>query len=238
MVEKITALMTTIPIREEVVLITLDSIYDQVDEIRIVFNGYDRVPSWASKVPKIISYLDSSNQFTDCAKWQYLPEEGYVFVIDDDIQYPPNYVSTMICKIEQYKRKAVMTVHGSVFKRPFVSFGESKRAFHFEKALSRDIRVAMIANCTLSFHLETVRPEFKDFLAPSRTDIWFSAVCLKKQIPMICVGHRAGWLKSLKTKGQTIWELSKTNKEFGDKNTEYIKENIIPYLTPDIFFAR
>lgn len=226
----ITVIMTTIPSRAKAVLSAIDSIYDQVDEIRIVFNRYRLAPQWARKAPKIKVITDPSNQYTDCAKWQYLPEDGYVFSIDDDIYYPPDYVSTMIRKIEQYKRKAVVTVHGSFFKLPFVNFLESKRSFHFELDLPRDLFIPMIGTGTLAFHLDTIRPEFKDFLSSSRSDIWFSALCIKKQIPMISIQRGRAWLRALATTEETIWNTMMADEKFLAENTRLIKELIIPYV--------
>ena len=64
---------------QDVVCAVIDSVYDQVDEIRIVFNGYDSVPDWAFKAPKIRPPIDRTNTFTDSAKWLHVPEDGYVF---------------------------------------------------------------------------------------------------------------------------------------------------------------
>ena len=244
--KKITALITTIPSRKDVVLRVIDSIYDQVDEIRIVFNGYkdmpdwvfyENLPRWPHGGPKIISYLDPSNQYTDCAKWQYVPENGYVFSIDDDILYPHDYVSRMINKIEQYKRKAVVTVHGSFFQLPFIGFKESKRSFHFILEHPRDTRVPMIGTGTLAFHTDTIKPKFEDFISPSRSDIWFSALCLENNIPMICVERQKEWLKPLRTNNDTIWNKMIVDKEFLDQNSKLIVEHIIPYIEGDIYVS-
>ncbi|GAG82865.1 unnamed protein product, partial [marine sediment metagenome] len=141
---------------------------------------------------------------------------------------------TMINKIEQYNRKAVLTVHGSFFKLPFIGFRESKRSFHFMQELRKDVRVPMIGTGTLAFHTDTIKPKFENIL-PSRSDIWFSALCLKQNIPMMCIARRKAWLKPLATDNDTIWNKTMADKEFLDRNSELITEHIIPYINENIF---
>jgi len=229
-VDKITAIMTTIPSREKALLKVIDSIYDQVNSIRIVFNGYAQTPDWVKGMPKVISCVDPSNKYSDCAKWRIAPDEGYVFSIDDDIYYPEDYVSVLIKKIEEYDRRKVVTVHGSYFKLPFLDFRKSKRCSLFSSELDRDVQVNMVGSGTLGYHTDTIKPRFSDFISPGRSDIWFSALCYKKCIPIVCIARKEGWLRAIPTEGLSIWDRTRTDRDFLNKNTEYVARYIIPYI--------
>jgi len=230
---KITAILTTIPARENILSEVIGSIYNQVGSIRIIFNGYSKVPDWVESKPKVKAWVDASNKDTDCAKWKVAPEEGYVFSIDDDILYPKDYVSTLIEKIEQYSRECVVTVHGSYFKIPFLDFRKSKRCIHFTAESMKDVEVDLPGSATLAYHVDTIKPRFEDFFAPSRSDIWFSALCHKKKIPIICIARKKNWLKLIPTKGLSIWRRTRIDKDFLQKNTEYVAKYIIPYKELD-----
>jgi hypothetical protein len=228
--DKITAIMTTIPIRAEVFQKAINSIYKQVDSLRIVFNKYEEIPIWIKDIPKISTFLDTSNKYSDCAKWRYAPEKGYVFSIDDDIRYPRDYISVLVKKLEEYNRKCVVTVHGAYFRLPFTDFVTDKKNYSFVSACEKDVRVDIMGSGTLAYHTDTIRPKFKDFLVPNRSDIWFSSMCHKKKIPIICVARKRKWLRALPTEGETIWDMTKCDDNFRRKNTEYVAEYIIPYL--------
>lgn len=228
--DRITAIMTTIPIRANVLLKVIDSVYDQMDSIKIVFNKYEKIPAWVKSKSKIVAFLDTSNKYSDCAKWKIAPKKGYVFSIDDDIFYPKNYVSTLIKKLEEYDRKSVVTVHGAYFRLPFCDFRADKKNYAFANGRDKDTRVDIMGSGTLAYHTDTIRPKFKDFLSPNRSDIWFSSICHRKKIPIICVARDKGWLKGLRTKGPRIWDLTKYNEDFRKKNTEYVKKYILPFL--------
>ena len=232
LIEKTTVLLTTIPSRRDVVLHTIDSVYDQVDEIRIVFNGYDHLPSWALRAPKIKGRVDPTNRLSDCAKWLHVPDDGYVFTIDDDILYPDDYIFTMIDKIEQYNREAVATVHGSFFDLPFISYGMSKKSFRFMLGLPMDVLIPMIGTGTLAFHTDTITITADDVknLLPNRSDIWFSLLCFQQLVSMICIERPKYWLKPLRTNGDTIWNKMQNDKNFLNENTKLIGKLFLPYI--------
>lgn len=225
-----TAILTTIPTRRSILPMVISSIYDQVDSIRIVFNGYSRIPKWVRSKSKIKAFVDTSNQYSDCAKWKVVPEEGYIFSIDDDIRYPKDYVSVLIKKIEQYNRERVITVHGSYFKIPFLGFRKSKRCVHFNCYLDEDIQVDMIGTGTLAYHTDTIKPQFEDFLAPGRSDIWFSARCYREGVPITCIAREKNWLVGIPTKDLSLWDKTRVDKNFLAENTEYVTKYILPYL--------
>lgn len=239
--EKIVALLTVIPSRRDVVLHTIDSIYDQVDELRIIFNGFDHLPSWAVRSPKIKARVDRGNSLSDCAKWLHVPDKGYVLSIDDDILYPEDYVSTMIAKIEQYERKAVVTVHGSYFTVPYISYGKSKRSFRFMMGLNKDVRVPMIGTGTLAFHIDTIPAflfvEAVKNLLPNRSDIWFSRFCLENNIPMMCIERMKYWLKPLRTDGDTIWNKMCNDEEFLNENTILVNKCLLPHIKTNLMIG-
>ncbi|WP_422824221.1 glycosyltransferase [Xenorhabdus thailandensis] len=42
---------------------------------------------------------------------------GYLFTLDDDLIYPPDYIEKLIEKIEKYERNVFICVHGNIIDR-------------------------------------------------------------------------------------------------------------------------
>ena len=230
--DKITALMVTIPQRENVVQKVVDSIYDQVDELRIVFNDFESIPDWASKKNKIVSFLNTPDKYTSNAVWLSLTSDvnGFVFVVDDDILYPPNYVSTMVDKLEMFNRKVVVVVHGAIVKPPIQDYKKSRLVFHFRKKLKKNTFVDIAGCGTLAFHTNTIRPKLNDFSTASSRDLLFSILTHKQNVPILCLSRGSGWLVSIKTSGTTIWEETLQNKFLYTKKNEIMKNELGPLL--------
>ena len=82
----ITANMATMPERIDIALKAIDSIYDQVDLIRIYLNKFDKYPKDLID-NKITLIIDEDLKSTGKFYWA-LEKNQYYFSIDDDLIYP------------------------------------------------------------------------------------------------------------------------------------------------------
>lgn len=172
--------MATIPIRETTHKIAVASIEDQLDTITI---------------------HDGSNDLGDANKFKgVIGKKGYCFTMDDDIKYPSNYVDFMIGKIDQYNRKAVITLHGKILReQPITSFYESN-AFYRHRcmdAVKKDTPVHIPGTGVMGWHSDTISFSMDDFKAPNMADIWAGIKCEVEDVPRICVAHSKDFLGNL-----------------------------------------
>ncbi len=197
----IVAGIASVPWRQDTLQLTLRSIVKQVDKVNVFLNGYDTIPTFlTSNTPFLdISKVEvyQSQQYGDLgdAGKHFCPDhlEGYHLCLDDDIIYPPDYAAKMIRKIEEYKRKAVIGVHGTLFKKPIDRFMNSRTCVRFEWPLLNDVAVHMLGTGTLAYHTDTIILD-TDRPHKNMDDIDVALKCEALNIPRITTERPERWL--------------------------------------------
>lgn len=235
--DKIYILMATIPQRQSVLLTIIDSFYSQVDEIRIVFNDYAEIPDWVQNKTKIVPLLNTPDCYTSNAVWLAVDNiDGYVFICDDDIVYPPDYVSTMISKIKEFGNKAIISLYGEYVHRPFSHLTEyigSRTSYLFTEHIPHDIFVD-IAGCGCSlFHTDYLCPSMQDFPDRYSRDLWFSILAHKNKLPIIRMRNWGLGLSSLECSGPKIREIWSQSDELTNRRRKVFKNILLPLLLPN-----
>lgn len=197
---KITASLASIPGRVKSLQETINSIINQVDEIHVYLNEWKEFPAYLQD-PKIKVYKsqDEIGDIGDVGKF-YTCEKirGYHFTIDDDLVYPPDYVSKMIQAIEAHNRKVVVSCHGRIFGNlPVKSYYHGHtEAFSCLRLVPIDKFIHVCGTGVLAYHTDTLKLPLAAFETSNMADIWFSKVCQEKEIPVMVQHHMAGWIKT------------------------------------------
>lgn len=190
------AQFATIPERMGVIRTAARSISSQVDLVRITY--------------------DSD---TDGNKFKNLREfsnDEVIFICDDDIEYPTDYVEVMM----NYLRPGfVVTCMGKNLKeRPINSFyrDESECIKTFEDN-DRIVQVEVPGTCALAFYRADCPDLDHTFFESINSDIWMGIYCKQHDIPCIVIPHKAGWLKNLMpllpTDTPSVFDRFKNNDE-------------------------
>lgn len=96
----IRAHLATFPPRRRILRRVVDAILPQVDHLFVVLNGYDEVPGYLAKDPKVTAVIPDRD-VKDAGKFWFTPApDDIVFTIDDDIGYPADYVARTIAQAE------------------------------------------------------------------------------------------------------------------------------------------
>lgn len=96
----------------------IDEISPQVDRLTIILNEYSDIPDVcrsAENVHAIIPERDTK----DTGKFLPRPaDDDWLFTIDDDLFYPPDYVATSIAMLEKCNvEHAIGGYHGSIYRK-------------------------------------------------------------------------------------------------------------------------
>ena len=212
----ITAQLAAIPKREDFLKKVIDSLLPQVDVLRVFLNSYKKVPGWLEILPVECKLLDNSTG--DAAKFYGIENiEGYFFSCDDDLIYPKNYVQTIIDKIEIYKRKAIITLHGRTMPdRPVRSYYRDRfETYRCLGTVDYDVRVPVGGTGVMGFHTSTIKLKYSDFRLPNMADIWVSGYAKRQKVPIVVIAHKAGDLEPLVDRG--IWDEYWENDELQTK---------------------
>lgn len=212
----IIACMCTFPARGDLILPAIDSLYNQVDKIRLCLNEHTEIPSFLNKYEKLDAIIPETDQ-RDVGKFLDIDvdDEDTILYVDDDIIYPENYASVMCQKIAE-NDKAVYGLHGVIYPDAYDGDVGLRRVFSFPKALERDRFVNQIGTGTVAIKAK-YRPRHS-FMQGSQkfVDVRFAIHCLINGIPIICIARENKWLEEIKhgesifSSFTTTWPLNVT----------------------------
>jgi len=185
----IIASMATIPGREEICTKAFDSLRPQFQKVLVCDYQF-------------LGRTDDARKFID------IDGGHYIFTVDDDLIYPPNYAETMIAAIEKYKRTAVVTLHGSCVSPPIESYYRGGRdpKYHCLGDVQGDHRVHIPGTGVMAYHTDTIRFSMDDFPEQNMADIQAGIKCNALSVPVVIIGHRADFLTYQETHDETIWD--------------------------------
>jgi hypothetical protein len=176
---------------------TINSIYDQCDEINIFLNDHiGEIPE--KLLDNKINLFFSDNSYGDALKFGKLMEsDGYYLTIDDDLIYPPNYVNYMVSRCKEYSNKKVITLHGRNFPSfPINSYYNSySENYHCLKPQRKNVLVQFGGTGVMCFHTNLMKIPIDFFLYPNMADIWVGKYCIENNVEMICITHSGDFLK-------------------------------------------
>lgn len=222
--DKITISMASIKERAGMLNVVINSLYEQCDRLNVYLNDYDNIPSFLNRDKITIFNGKTLGNIGDIGKFYAPQADGYIFTVDDDLLYPPDYVSTMINKIEHYNRKCCIGVHGVILNDKMIDYYKSRRCFHYKMAQEKDVPVHIIGTGTLAYHSKTIMVCKENFNAPNMADIWFGILAQNKKVGLRCISKSEGWLKdmpgyntnnSICGRKSTADQQTKTIKSFG-----------------------
>lgn len=192
--------MASFPKRKESMLKVVDAVSKQCDKLCIWLNEYDEVPDELGKYGNLDVRLGGADNIKDAGKFAFLDKyyDCYYLTIDDDINYPPNYVQRITRNIDRYGRKCVISYHGHL------NLNGRHRYFGFYDTLEKD----HLCNSRLGTGVTGLVPSqirlpvlTMEQLHEIDTDQSLSVWALNNGIPMICCAHRKGWMTNIQIGG-------------------------------------
>jgi hypothetical protein len=190
----IVAQIATIPGREKTLQIAIDSLFMQVDKVRIYPNS-----------------ISDGLKFSNLKEFK---DNDIIFICDDDICYPADFVETMM----QYLRYGVVvTIMGKIMKsRPIQSYCRDElfcaKTFEENKEL---VQVEVPGTCGMAFYKSTCRDLDHTWFKSMNSDIWMAKYCKENKIPCYVIPHPADWVKNLMPllppDSPNVWDQFKDN---------------------------
>lgn len=202
--EAIMVSMATIPERLSTMLEVVSCLHSQCDILNVYLNKYKEVPAALAKFSNVRYHLDPSpNNLRDAGKFYWSGEfVGFHLTVDDDIEYPSNYVKTLVKFVEEHKRRALVGVHGVVIypqygtRRNFYDFPKYSTIFGFDREVTRDLPVHILGTGTLAYHTDTIKYSWKDIQAPYGADDQLAIRAQDLLIPSVIIKRKENWLKN------------------------------------------
>lgn len=210
------AALATIPGREFALRTCLASLRPQVDEIRVVCNGFEEVPAAVREFADAW-ILEPEDTRGSAAKLEWADRwTGLYLGCDDDLAYPADYVERMRGRVQRWKGRALVTCHGRVLKPTASGFLDVESAWAPQQA-NPGYWINYPGGCAMAFDTRLNVPNRVPGknLEEAHLAVWAQ----RAGVPIWLVAHEAGWLRYLLngTKLPTIWESEK-GARFANRN--------------------
>lgn len=210
--QPVVASLCSIPERAELLRQTLASLAPQVDALHVYLDRYESIPDFIQDChPQVRVYLSRDYPgLRDNGKFLAFAAQSvdcYYFTADDDILYPPDYVASMIRRIEHYGREAVIGVHGVLLPEEAEGyFSVYRKVLMFKRELEHDALVNNLGTGTVAFHSTLLRGlELEHFREPGMADLYLSVFCKQRNIPMIAIARPDDWLQELPSPNTSLY---------------------------------
>jgi FkbM family methyltransferase len=223
--EPVVAFMATFPQRHRHLRRAVESLLPQVDHLFIYMNDYEIVPEYLRDRRITALAAAKIEDLRDIGKFYHMANlsSGYFFTVDDDIEYPVDYCDTLVRKIEDYDRKAIVGVHGVIFEQPLRRFfSDNRTTFRFQRELDVDTKVNLIGTGTMAFHSSTIALEYGS-LPKGMADIGVAVAAKVNRVDMIAVARPRKWLTPIQFNGQEDLSLWDEFRENDDEHVEILK---------------
>jgi len=204
----VTVQLASIPDRADMMIKTVKSLYlqDTVCNIRVMLNNY---PDCFMTPPLPgVEFIDRNNEKGDAEKFYgFNKVKGYIFTCDDDLIYPPDYVSTMIRFLKEHGDKVIATCHGRVMnpKPVTTSYGDRKAAYHWIREVNETVHLDIGGTGVMAWHSDYFFPDYKKITKKNMADIWIHGFAKQQGCSIMLCPHPGDWIKYQNPKN-TIWD--------------------------------
>lgn len=207
--------MATFPARAEFLPRAVESLQGQLDRLVVVLNEYSRKAAKQLPAYPNVEYVIPAEDTKDTGKFmgEASPDE-YVFLTDDDLLYPPDYVQTLVRGLEALPTdRAVVGLHGVIYSDLFDGAARSRFVAKFDKALAGPLLVNQLGTGCAMIRGDLL-PSF-DYMQSSQrfVDVRFAKYCHEHHIAMVCLPRAAGWVQDLEASDSIFETYTRTNQE-------------------------
>jgi len=230
---RVVAGIASIPSRVLALQKAIASMWEQVDQLEVVLNGYGSVPEWLRHPRISVAVSQEVGDYADNAKFLGIDkyDDCHYFTIDDDIQYPRDYVVRMRERLATYGEAAAVGVHGVFIPRSPQGFMD-RRVHCFWNGLATDQLVSYVGTGTLALNRRLLPDSALSMFSDSgMSDLFIGAYLKSTRAPVICIGRPANWLTKIDTpNSSSLWQDVQRN---SDRQSQLLK-SMEPWGTEDL----
>lgn len=202
---KVVVAMSSFPARKNGMVKVIKQLISQCDKMLIWLNDYDKVPSelkqFGNKIEVHLagklSCLKENGRYT----WIDEYKDAYYLTVDDDINYPKDYVQQMVAEINRYKQNAIVSFHGTIFAND-----KSETFYSFQMDVPYNIQVHRVGGGVMGLVPEKIKlkcPKMQELVTwdgDASLSVWATQHKVKKYV----VAHRKGYLTEQQDNGKKI----------------------------------
>lgn len=209
----IIANMATFPPRAAGLKRVVERILPQVDQLNVVFNEYSQIPKEYENVPGLCSIIPHEDTKDVGKFYPDISESEYLLFIDDDVDYPEDYVAETIKRFDSLpKGKFLGGYHTSIYQKPKINFTPSgikryircflfpheiaafRKVVSFFEDLDAPVVVDQVATNSAIMRGQDM-PSYS-FMRDSQkfVDVRLAMWCFEQGIETVALPRKSGWL--------------------------------------------
>lgn len=217
--------MATMPGREATLKIAVDSILPQVDGLHVYCNEFEEAPECLRDRDKLTFTIGGENLGARGKFFKAKQHNGFFFSVDDDYEYPPDYVSRMIEIIERRGRNIHAGAMGFQVYPPIVNWPDDNTNLH-ERQVVFEQRIDGVDTASGAFHTSMLGDDDPlNFIeANNNCDQYFAGWCVKNKIERWVIAREPNWIKCNEAGQLTSIRLERQKR--GWKKTTAIAQKI------------
>ena len=220
--------IATMPSRAGTFSMMFDAARAQVDRIFVFLDGFDDIPSNLRDVPnchaELIPTEAGLHSYARFLAPHRFASDGIVVMFDDDILYPPDYVSTVRAALAHYGGKAVVGFGGTNFTPPHKSYIRDRSYLNAADSLDNDLWVHELAAGTAAFVASSFRPDPHAWAVENMADLYLAAEALASRLALIALKRERDWIRTLAT-NQPDSILARTRRD--DHSQSYFMRDLL-----------
>lgn len=172
------------------------------NKIHIYLNDYKDVSDFIKQKHSegvVILYFAPKGDLKDTGRlYTSEGETGYIFLCDDDLIYPADYIETMINQIEFNQRNVIITAHGSRLRFPVKNYYDDRIVFKCLNHVPKSEWVHVPGSGVSAWHSSTFSIDIektKDIIGVNCfSDLWIAIQAQFSEVAILCIGHPAKWI--------------------------------------------
>ncbi len=208
------ASMATMPSRLAGLEQVLASILPQVSRLFLYLDHFESVPDFLQDNPKITLFRaeecgdrHASSRFLALG---HLQKPCLLFLVDDDILYPPDYTATLAAVLAEMGGTVIAGVHGRIFTPPHKSYVRDAMFFNFAAPLPQNVDVHELGAGTCAFVSNLLPLDILSWPSPLMDDLLLSIEAQKRFIRRIAVKREEGWLRPITSnQPDSLWHKTR-----------------------------
>ena len=191
--------LASIPSREHSLKQVVESLLPQVVGLGVYLNGWEKVPSFL-KNPKIqVVRSQDHGDVRDNGKFFFIDKTAatYYATVDDDIDYPKDYISTLVSHQQALGGTYAVGVHAAVYPTPIKKLLRQRYLWHFSFAAPSLLPVDMLGTGTLLFQRAYWQLDYSEIKNPGMADVWFAVAAKKRDFGLWVVPRAKNWISPI-----------------------------------------
>lgn len=186
--DRVTITMATTPGRAHHALAVAQQLRPQCDRLRVYVNGAYEASNYPGEW-----LIEPDGDWAAAAKFYKCPQDGWHLTVDDDLDYPANYVDEILAGAERHP-DSVVSYHGKVVPGKIGSYFRDCIKHRVLGDVPEDVRVHIPGTGCMAYRAP--KPYFfHNWLEPPfMVDIHAGRRAADYEVPCWVLKHERGWI--------------------------------------------